>query len=193
MTFRGPKSGRQFVVIAAGGGNKYNTTYSDSLVAFALPTRANNAPPLVTYSKAVAREAAAATHAQAAPAGPEPFSHKRHAALKMACVDCHRTIVSGDRAAFPAASTCIGCHSTVATPRTEKIVPRAAIYHLPDFVYFQHSRHASAGMDCATCHGDVWTQEPLRPVLEMKMKSCVGCHQTSHATVSCTACHELSQ
>ena len=36
MTFRGP-SGRQFVVIAAGGGNKYNKVYSDALVAFALP------------------------------------------------------------------------------------------------------------------------------------------------------------
>jgi quinoprotein glucose dehydrogenase len=38
MTFRGKKSGRQFVVIAAGGGNKYNTAYSDELVAFALET-----------------------------------------------------------------------------------------------------------------------------------------------------------
>ena len=37
MTFRGQKSGKQFVVIAAGGGNKYNKTYSDALVAFALP------------------------------------------------------------------------------------------------------------------------------------------------------------
>ena len=37
MTFEGGKSGRQFVVIAAGGGNAYNTTYSDSVVAFALP------------------------------------------------------------------------------------------------------------------------------------------------------------
>jgi glucose dehydrogenase len=37
MTFRGGKTGKQFVVIAAGGGNKYNKTYSDALVAFALP------------------------------------------------------------------------------------------------------------------------------------------------------------
>ena len=38
MTFLGKKSGKQFVVIAAGGGNKYNKTYSDALVAFALST-----------------------------------------------------------------------------------------------------------------------------------------------------------
>jgi hypothetical protein len=74
--------------------------------------------------------------------------------------------------------------------RTEKIVPRAALYHLPDFVSFRHSRH---GDDCATCHGDVWSQEPLRPVLQMKMKACVDCHQARRATVTCTACHELSQ
>ncbi len=36
MTFRGKRSGKQFVVIAAGGGNKYNKVYSDALVAFAL-------------------------------------------------------------------------------------------------------------------------------------------------------------
>jgi len=36
-TYRGKRSGKQFVVIAAGGGNKYNQVYSDALVAFALP------------------------------------------------------------------------------------------------------------------------------------------------------------
>ena len=37
MTYVGKRSGKQFVVIAAGGGNKYNATYSDSLVAYSLP------------------------------------------------------------------------------------------------------------------------------------------------------------
>jgi quinoprotein glucose dehydrogenase len=37
MTFRGNTTGKQFVVIAAGGGNKYNKTFSDALVAFTLP------------------------------------------------------------------------------------------------------------------------------------------------------------
>ena len=37
MTFLGKKTGKQFVVIAAGGRNKYNKTFSDSLVAYALP------------------------------------------------------------------------------------------------------------------------------------------------------------
>jgi quinoprotein glucose dehydrogenase len=37
MTFLGKKSKKQFVVIAAGGGNKYNGTFADELVAFAIP------------------------------------------------------------------------------------------------------------------------------------------------------------
>jgi quinoprotein glucose dehydrogenase len=37
MTFMGKRTAKQFVVIAAGGGNKYNKTFSDALVAFALP------------------------------------------------------------------------------------------------------------------------------------------------------------
>lgn len=35
-TYRGKKTRKQFVVIAAGGGNKYNDTYSDTLIAFTL-------------------------------------------------------------------------------------------------------------------------------------------------------------
>jgi quinoprotein glucose dehydrogenase len=37
MTFLGKKTGKQFVVIAAGGGNKYNKTFGDALLAYALP------------------------------------------------------------------------------------------------------------------------------------------------------------
>lgn len=37
MTFLGRTTGKQFVVIAAGGGNKYNREYTDHLVAFSLP------------------------------------------------------------------------------------------------------------------------------------------------------------
>ena len=37
ITYQGPKTGKQFVVIAAGGGNKYDKTFTGKLVAFALP------------------------------------------------------------------------------------------------------------------------------------------------------------
>ena len=37
MTYVSPRSGKQYVVIASGGGNKYNSEFSDALIAFALP------------------------------------------------------------------------------------------------------------------------------------------------------------
>jgi quinoprotein glucose dehydrogenase len=37
MTFFSKKTKKQYVIIAAGGGNKYNDKYSDALVAFSLP------------------------------------------------------------------------------------------------------------------------------------------------------------
>jgi len=37
MTFLGRRSGKQYVVIAAGGGNKFNDHFDDALVAFSLP------------------------------------------------------------------------------------------------------------------------------------------------------------
>jgi quinoprotein glucose dehydrogenase len=37
VTYLGRKTGKQYVVIAAGGGNRYNNTFADALIAFALP------------------------------------------------------------------------------------------------------------------------------------------------------------
>jgi quinoprotein glucose dehydrogenase len=39
ITYRGARTGRQFVVIAAGGGGRFSRTISDAFVAFALPQR----------------------------------------------------------------------------------------------------------------------------------------------------------
>ena len=36
-TYTGPKTGKQFVVIAAGGGNKYDKKFTGKLIAFSLP------------------------------------------------------------------------------------------------------------------------------------------------------------
>ncbi len=37
VTYAGPRSGRQFVVVAAGGGGRFSSDVSDAVVAFALP------------------------------------------------------------------------------------------------------------------------------------------------------------
>ncbi len=100
MTFKGSKSGRQFIVIAAGGGNKYSDVFSDALVAFALSPP--SASPLVSYSRTPASAPASATAVKAldSPRAPEMFSHKRHAALGLACVLCHSGAQQDDRGRF---------------------------------------------------------------------------------------------
>ncbi len=72
------------------------------------------------------------------------------------------------------------------------IVPEKPLYTLPDFVFFSHARHKEK-VGCATCHGNVWAGDAVKLHLSMKMKACVDCHKASHATETCTACHELSQ
>jgi glucose dehydrogenase len=37
MTYRGKRTGKQFLVIAAGGGGAFSRDGSDALVAFAIP------------------------------------------------------------------------------------------------------------------------------------------------------------
>lgn len=192
MTFRGRKSGRQFVVIAAGGGNKYNSTYSDSLMAFALPVEGGSAPVISSARETSRERTRDAVKAESdAPRTDEVFSHATHEAAEFECSRCHQTAATGDRAGFPAGKACLPCHRAV--PQNKVILPPSPVYRLPDFVFFRHSRHVAKGIACSVCHGDVWKQDPIIPVLAMKMKACVDCHQASHAAVTCTVCHELSQ
>jgi len=134
---------------------------------------------------------------------PIPFSHKRHAALKTECAYCHQKAATAERAGFPAASRCMVCHREVgkdaqalqrlaALAPDTAIVPEKLVYTLPDFVFFSHARHKQK-VSCDTCHGNVWAGDAVKLKLSMKMKACVDCHKASHATVTCTACHELSQ
>lgn len=73
------------------------------------------------------------------------------------------------------------------------------IYRLPDFVYFNHSAHVSAGVACQQCHGPVETMDRVRQVPDLSMGWCVNCHRTANATgvasrpvqpsTDCSTCH----
>jgi quinoprotein glucose dehydrogenase len=204
MTFRGKKSGKQFVVIAAGGGNKFSNVFSDTLVAFSLPSHPD-ASPQVSYSRSPTRERDIVQRntTPAASAAPEIYGHARHASFKIECASCHAGSVNGERAGFPRQAQCMTCHGSnngapavawlTALPASKMLAPAAPIYQLPDFVFFRHDKHEVKGIGCTTCHGDVTAQARLQPVLAMKMKACVDCHQANRAAVSCTTCHTLTQ
>lgn len=73
------------------------------------------------------------------------------------------------------------------------------IHNLPAFVYFDHSRHVNAGVDCQKCHGPVESMERVRQIEDLSMGWCVNCHRDSNAngvngkpvnaSIDCAACH----
>jgi nitrate reductase gamma subunit len=73
------------------------------------------------------------------------------------------------------------------------------VHNLPSFTRFDHSAHASAGVECQRCHGPVETMERVRQVEDLSMGWCVNCHRDVnengvagkpvHASNDCSACH----
>jgi hypothetical protein len=73
------------------------------------------------------------------------------------------------------------------------------VHNLPDFVYFDHRAHVTAGVSCQTCHGPVETMERLRQVSDLSMGWCVNCHRDANrsgiggkrvnASIDCATCH----
>jgi hypothetical protein len=133
-----------------------------------------------------------------------PFSHKRHAALKLDCAYCHAAAKTGERAGYPRAAACMVCHQQIAKdkpairqlsalPKDTAISPARSVYMLADFVFFSHAKHRSANITCQKCHGNIWAQEVVTQVMPMTMKACITCHKTTHAKVGCSTCHELNE
>lgn len=128
----------------------------------------------------------------AAAADAPVFSHKLATHSKLPCATCHPGAFKADRAGFPKITLCQGCHANF-TEATLKL-PSHRIYKLADFVIFSHSRHTgTAKVDCARCHGPVRDREKLTAEVSHNMIACVNCHKETHATITCTACHELGQ
>lgn len=83
--------------------------------------------------------------------------------------------------------------------RQPKSIEWIKIHNLPDFVYFNHSAHVNAGVECQTCHGAVETMERVRQVNDLSMGWCVNCHRDAtasgiagkkvRASTDCATCH----
>jgi hypothetical protein len=82
---------------------------------------------------------------------------------------------------------------------TASSIPWVRVHNLPDYVYFDHRAHVSAGVTCQRCHGPVETMERVRQVESLSMGWCVNCHREAnalgingkavHASTDCAACH----
>lgn len=123
------------------------------------------------------------------PNQPVPYSHKLHAGdLGLDCRYCHSTVEISSVSVVPPTSTCMNCHALVKTdsPKlalvresfaTGKPIEWIRIHNIPDYAYFNHSAHITAGVGCETCHGNIAEMEEVGQVEPLSMSWCLECHR----------------
>lgn len=124
-----------------------------------------------------------------APVQPVRYSHKLHAGnLGMDCRYCHSTVETSNHAALPATEVCMNCHvrvkpqSPLLQPVRESYasgrpIPWVRIHRLPDYVYFSHQAHVTAGVSCVSCHGRIDQMAEVRQAQPLNMAFCLECHR----------------
>jgi hypothetical protein len=130
------------------------------------------------------------------------FSHQIHLSKGATCTDCHTAVETGPRAGLPSISTCMICHSQIATERpaiqqmtaqAEKGIDfnwnRVYAYFPESHVRFEHAPHIRAKVECSTCHGNQSEQTLARRAVNMDMGFCVNCHKQKQASNDCLTCH----
>jgi hypothetical protein len=123
------------------------------------------------------------------PLQPVAYSHKLHAGnLGLDCMYCHYTVDKASFAAVPPTEVCMNCHARVKekSPQLQLIresyasgqpVPWVKVHRLPDYVYFNHQAHVTAGVSCVSCHGRVDQMVEVRMVQPLSMAWCLDCHR----------------
>lgn len=135
---------------------------------------------------------------------PLSFSHAQHLAMEgVGCGTCHEDAAHSRRSAdwlIPGEDSCASCHTIDRAQRTgcdkchpgwdgNGAPPRVAV-PAPN-LKFNHEAHASRGMRCVDCHGDLRAQGvglATRAQLP-RMPQCLECHDGSKAPEACTTCH----
>ncbi|HUA19813.1 MAG TPA: cytochrome c3 family protein [Bryobacteraceae bacterium] len=137
----------------------------------------------------------------AAPAQPLPFSHKIHVGRGLQCRQCHTNPDPGLQMTFPATSTCMQCHATIAKdrPGIQRLaafaksgdpIPWVRVYQVTPGVTWTHRKHLEAGMQCGMCHGNVGALDAMAETTAVtSMASCISCHAAHNAGTTCHTCH----
>ena len=109
------------------------------------------------------------------PSQPIAFTHKVHLANGLQCANCHVGVDQGPDARIPSVNFCMTCHQVIAKdkPEIKKVaayqargedIPWQRVYGFEPsaHVKFNHAPHIRAGVQCATCHGDMTTADSGR-------------------------------
>ncbi len=135
------------------------------------------------------------------PVQPIPYSHQTHLAIGIECTTCHTNPEPGNLMTFPATSTCMSCHTTVATkkPSIQKLasfaksgqsIPWVRVYTLTTGVTWPHRKPLEAGIKCETCHGQVADMAAMSQATSVtSMGVCINCHKLHSAPTVCQTCH----
>ena len=178
------------------------------LVAAILAAACRSEPPPVSPVFTPAHQTVGGAFAdffgyRAQPVQPIEFPHKRHVEKKLKCTEyCHESVDKGPIAGLPSVKTCMICHESIATdrPLIQKVADYSKrgidiswqrVYGYPNesHVKFNHAPHIRAGVDCATCHGDVQNQTVAKRNIDLRMGFCVDCHAARRASNDCLTCH----
>lgn len=123
------------------------------------------------------------------PKQPVPYSHRLHVGqLGLDCRYCHANVEKSPLAMVPPTQTCMNCHQSIwqSSAKLEPIreswktgaaVPWVRIHKLPDYAFFDHSVHVSAGVGCVECHGRVDQMEVVKQKKPLSMGWCLECHR----------------
>jgi formamidopyrimidine-DNA glycosylase len=136
------------------------------------------------------------------PVQPIAFTHAVHLSKGMQCAMCHTGVDQGPEAQIPNVTFCMNCHMAIDTsnPEIKKIaayqargedIPWVRVYNYSPsaHVQFNHAPHIRAGLDCATCHGDMTRQTTAERKVNLNMGYCVECHKQRRVSVDCATCH----
>ncbi len=154
------------------------------------------------------------------PQQPIDYSHRLHAGeLGIDCKFCHAGAETSRHAGIPSTSVCMKCHKVVTRAKDApeepvvsveiqklhdsfnrgEAIPWVRVHKLPDFVYFSHQAHVTAGVSCQKCHGPVETMQRIHQQETLSMGWCINCHREAtekgingravHASTNCSVCH----
>jgi hypothetical protein len=147
-------------------------------------------------------------HQGYAPQQPIAFSHKLHAGdSKIPCLYCHFGARTSRHAGIPPANVCMNCHGMLAKQSVDlerlkesieqqRPISWIKVHNLPDFVYFNHSRHIVADVACRDCHGRVEAMVRVEQQAPLTMGWCIQCHRARQRdphvpadNLDCGKCH----
>ncbi len=123
------------------------------------------------------------------PTQPVPYSHKVHAGdLGLDCRFCHTGVETSPVAGIPPTQTCMNCHNMIKADSENLTLIQESfksgypmrwtrVHKSPDYVYFDHSAHITAGVGCASCHGRIDEMDVVAQDQPLSMGWCLTCHR----------------